>query len=138
MSAAEAYNLIDCPDAALDSLLDAASALRDQFKGRNITYSRKIFHPSRTCAATVVATARSARSTDPDAWTITVEIDDVLIRGVKGLYGSIDVWATSPKQPSHRETLAEYGHRTLQSTSLGPVVAIGHGFRPTNARAFTR
>src|SRR5262245_15431427 len=45
MYAAEAYGLINCSDASVESLLDAASAIRDEIKGRTVTYSRKIFLP---------------------------------------------------------------------------------------------
>ena len=39
LSAAEAIALIECPDADLSRLLAAAGALRDQGKGREVTYS---------------------------------------------------------------------------------------------------
>ncbi len=45
MRTAEAYRLIHTCDRDLDSLLEAAGSLRDRFKGRTVTYSRKIFLP---------------------------------------------------------------------------------------------
>ena len=37
MRPADAYRLINCADADIESLLDSASALRDEFKGTDIT-----------------------------------------------------------------------------------------------------
>ena len=45
MQIAEAYSLIGCDDRELEPILDAAGALRDRYKGRTISYSRKIFLP---------------------------------------------------------------------------------------------
>jgi FO synthase len=40
-----AVSLLACPEDALDALLCAAFSLRQQFKGRTVTYSRKVFLP---------------------------------------------------------------------------------------------
>ena len=45
LSEADAIALIDCPAREFGDLLDAAGELRDRGKGRDITYSRKVFLP---------------------------------------------------------------------------------------------
>src|SRR5437879_228247 len=45
LSARDAYQAIRSSGSELESLLEAAANLRDQFKGRTVTYSRKIFLP---------------------------------------------------------------------------------------------
>jgi len=45
LSNADAIALIECPDAGLDAMLSAAAELRDRGKGRDVTYSRKVFLP---------------------------------------------------------------------------------------------
>ena len=42
---ADAIALIECPDADLDAMISAAAELRDRGKGRDVTYSRKVFLP---------------------------------------------------------------------------------------------
>src|SRR6185436_10762802 len=140
MSAAEAYNLIDCPDAALDSLLDAASALRDQFKGRNVTYSRKIFLPiTNLCRDRCAYCTFRKDPTDPDAWTMTPDdIDDVLKAGsTRGCKEALMCLGDKPElaYPQYRETLAQFGHRTTaEYVSQACEMAADHGFLPhTNA-----
>src|SRR5688572_1380214 len=74
---AEACRLIHCPDSEMDSLLDAASALRDQFKGRIVTYSRKVFLPvTNLCRDRCGYCTFRKDPDDPDAWTMSPsEID---------------------------------------------------------------
>ncbi len=45
LSDADAIALIECPDSDLDAMLSAAGELRDRGKGRDVTYSRKVFLP---------------------------------------------------------------------------------------------
>ena len=69
---ADAIALIECPAGELPALLAAAGALRDRVKGRDVTYSRKVFLPVTNSAATAAPTARFARIPgDPGAWTMT-------------------------------------------------------------------
>src|SRR5208282_6173794 len=45
LSQPDAIALIECPDRELPAILRAAAAIRDLAKGRDITYSRKVFLP---------------------------------------------------------------------------------------------
>ncbi len=45
LTEADTIALIECPEADLGDLLDAAAQLRDRGKGRDVTYSRKVFLP---------------------------------------------------------------------------------------------
>jgi FO synthase len=45
LSVADGYHLIRCADEETPALLAAAGALRDRYKGRTVTYSRKVFLP---------------------------------------------------------------------------------------------
>ncbi|MGC2445183.1 MAG: hypothetical protein WA409_17485, partial [Candidatus Binatus sp.] len=45
LSDVDAIALIECPDSDLDAMLSAAAELRDRGKGRDVTYSRKVFLP---------------------------------------------------------------------------------------------
>src|SRR5262250_2827915 len=117
MRASEAYRLINSTDAELDGLLDAASALRDQIKGRTVTYSRKIFLPiTNLCRDRCGYCTFRKDPDDPDAWTMTPpEIEDVLARGsAKGFKEALMCLGDKPEAafPAYRETLAEFGHRT--------------------------
>ena len=62
LSAKEAYELINCADHEVESLLTRAGALRDRAKGRTITYSAKSSFLSRTCAAIDAHTAPSEKT----------------------------------------------------------------------------
>src|SRR5215510_16454674 len=83
MRAEEAYRLINCNDRDIDSLLDDAAALRDQFKGRTVSYSRKIFLPiTNLCRDRCSYCTFRKDPRDPAAWTMTPEeIHDWLDRG---------------------------------------------------------
>src|SRR5260370_1975045 len=45
LSTRDAYRRIHSSGSDLESLFEAAGALRDEYKGRTVTYSRKIFLP---------------------------------------------------------------------------------------------
>lgn len=62
LSDADAIALIECPDSDLDAILSAAAELRDRGKGRDVTYSRKVFCRSPISAATDALTAPSAKT----------------------------------------------------------------------------
>src|SRR5262245_23573729 len=145
MRAAEAYRLINCSNAELDGLLEAASTLRDQFKGRTVTYSRKIFLPiTNLCRDRCAYCIFRKDPDDPDAWTMTpFEIEDVLSRGsAKGCKEALMCLGDKPEAafPAYRETLAQFGHRTTaEYVARACEMAIGHGFLPhTNAGVLSR
>src|SRR5262245_66479511 len=78
-----AYLLINCDASEIDSLLGDAAALRDKFKGRTVTYSRKIFLPiTNLCRDRCSYCTFRKDPGDPGAWTMSPgEIEDVLGRG---------------------------------------------------------
>jgi FO synthase len=145
MRAAEAYGLINCSDAELNSLLAAAAALRDEFKGRTVTYSRKVFLPiTNLCRDRCGYCTFRKDPGDPDAWTMSPsEIDAVLTRGgLKGCKEALMCLGDKPEAafPVYRETLARFGHRsTAEYVARACAMAIGHGFLPhTNAGVLSR
>jgi len=85
MHAAEAYGLIHCRDQELDSLLDSAALLRDKYKGRTVTYSRKVFLPvTNLCRDKCSYCTFRKDPTDLDAWTMSpVEIEDTLVHAAE-------------------------------------------------------
>jgi FO synthase len=140
MRTADAYRLINYPDQALNDLLDAASRLRDQRKGRTVTYSRKIFLPiTNLCRDRCAYCTFRKDPNDPEAWTMSPpEIEDVLIRGkAKGCKEALMCLGDRPEAafPTYRETLEQFGHRTtVEYLVRACEVAISHGFLPhTNA-----
>src|SRR5678809_1269424 len=70
LSAHEAYELINCADHEMESLLTEAGALRDQMKGKTVTYSRKVFLPvTNLCRDRCSYCTFRKDPDDPDAWT---------------------------------------------------------------------
>ena len=145
MRSADAYRLINCSDAEIDSLLDAASALRDEYKGRNVTYSRKIFLPvTNLCRDRCGYCTFRKDPDDPGAWTMSPpEIDDVLLRGHRiGCKEALMCLGDKPEAafPSYRQTLAAFGHRTtVDYVRQACEMAIGRGLLPhTNAGVLSR
>src|SRR4051812_30561890 len=83
MQTAEAYRLIHSNDRELDLLLNEAGQLRDRYKGRTVTYSRKVFLPiTNLCRDRCGYCTFRKDPTDADAWTMSpADIDGVLQRG---------------------------------------------------------
>ncbi len=72
VSASDGYRLLNCPESELPLLLEAAGTLRDRHKGRNITYSRKVFLPiTNLCRDRCSYCTFRKDPGDPDAWTMT-------------------------------------------------------------------
>ena len=145
MRPADAYRLINCADDDIDSLLDSASALRDEFKGSDITYSRKIFLPiTNLCRDRCGYCTFRKDPDDPGAWTMSPsEIDDVLIRGNRmSCKEALMCLGDKPEAafPSYRQTLAAFGHRTtVDYVRRACEMALGRGLLPhTNAGVLSR
>jgi 7,8-didemethyl-8-hydroxy-5-deazariboflavin synthase CofG subunit len=145
MRSADAYRLINSSDVEINSLLDAASALRDEFKGRNVTYSRKIFLPvTNLCRDRCGYCTFRKDPDDPGAWTMSPdEIDDVLIRGSRvGCKEALMCLGDKPESAfaSYRQTLARFGHRTTaEYVRHACEMALERGFLPhTNAGVLSR
>jgi 7,8-didemethyl-8-hydroxy-5-deazariboflavin synthase CofG subunit len=140
LSANEGYRLIGCDDSELPSLIRAAGARRDLFKGRTVTYSRKIFLPvTNLCRDRCSYCTFRKDPNDPDAWTMNPdEIDQTLMRGSeRGCKEALMCLGDKPELafPQYRQTLAEFGHRTTaEYVYRACVMAAKHGFLPhTNA-----
>ena len=144
MRVSEAYDLINS-NAELDSLLDAASTLRDQFKGRTVTYSRKVFLPiTNLCRDRCGYCTFRKDPGDPGVWTMSPsDIDDVLARGTAtGCKEALMCLGDRPEAAFavYRETLAAFGHRTTaEYVARACEIALNHGLLPhTNAGVLTR
>ncbi len=145
MRAVEAYRLIHSTDAEMDSLLDAASALRDEFKGSTVTYSRKVFLPiTNLCRDRCGYCTFRKDPNDPDAWTMSpADIDDVLTRGAaNGCKEALMCLGDRPEAAfaDYRDTLAQFGYRTtVDYVARACEMAIDRGFLPhTNAGVLSR
>src|SRR5436853_704895 len=145
MRTAEAYRLIHTSDRDLDPLLEAAGSLRDRFKGRTVTYSRKIFLPgTNLCRDRCGYCTFRKDPADPDAWTMSPpEIDEVLIRGSEqGCKEALMCLGDKPEAafPQYRQTLAGFGHRTtVDYVAQACEMAIARGLLPhTNAGVLSR
>jgi 7,8-didemethyl-8-hydroxy-5-deazariboflavin synthase CofG subunit len=145
MRAAEAYRLINCTDDDLSSLLDSASALRDEYKGRDVTYSRKVFLPiTNLCRDRCGYCTFRKDPNDPEAWTMSpAEIDGVLIRGhAQACKEALMCLGDRPEAafPGYRQTLAGFGHKTtVDYVHRACEMAIDRGLLPhTNAGVLTR
>src|SRR6516162_11946278 len=113
MQTAEAYSLIRCDDRELESLFAAAGTLRDRYKGRTVTYSRKIFLPiTNLCRDRCSYCTFRKDPGDPDAWTMSPsEIEDVLERGYQqGCKEALMCLGDKPEAafPQYRETLTHF------------------------------
>src|SRR5947208_11134855 len=145
MHVQEAYRLINCISRELDSLIDDAGTLRNRFKGRTITNSRKIFLPiTNLCRDRCGYCTFRKDPDDPDAWTMSPsDIDDVLIRGrAQGCKEALMCLGDRPEAAfaAYREMLAVFGHRTTaEYVARACQMAIEHGFLPhTNAGVLSR
>ena len=140
LSAEDGYRLLNCLDSEVDALIRVAGTLRDQFKGRTVTYSLKIFLPvTNLCRDRCSYCTFRKDPNDPDAWTMTPEeIDHALQLGsAQGCKEALMCLGDKPELafPQYRETLAEFGHRTTaEYVGRACTIAAEHGFLPhTNA-----
>ncbi|MGD0073555.1 MAG: 7,8-didemethyl-8-hydroxy-5-deazariboflavin synthase CofG [Candidatus Binataceae bacterium] len=144
LSALEAECLIQCPDRDLDLLLSAAGALRDRFKGREVTYSRKVFLPvTNLCRDRCTYCTFRKDPGDPGAWTMTPdEIREWSRRGRElGCKEALMCLGDKPELAfrEYRATLASLGARTtLEYVRRACELALEEGLLPhTNAGLMT-
>ena len=143
MHAAEAYGLIHCRDHELDSLLDSAALLRDKYKGRTVTYSRKVFLPVTNLCRDKCSYC-TFRKDPTDAWTMSpVEIEDTLVRGCRrGCKEALMCLGDKPETAfaQYRRTLEAFGHRsTIAYVGRACEIAVSQGLLPhTNAGVLSR
>jgi 7,8-didemethyl-8-hydroxy-5-deazariboflavin synthase CofG subunit len=140
VSPRDACRLIRSTGSELKSLLAAAGELRDEFKGRTVTYSRKIFLPvTNLCRDRCSYCTFRKDPDDPDAWTMSpAEITQVLVRGSeRGCKEALMCLGDKPESafPQYRDTLEQFGHKTTaEYVARACAMAIDHGFLPhTNA-----
>jgi FO synthase len=140
MQTPEAYSLIHCDDRDLESVLGAAGVLRDRYKGRTVTYSRKIFLPvTNLCRDRCSYCTFRKDPGDPDAWTMSpAEISEVLLRGeAQKCKEALMCLGDKPEVafPQYRATLTDFGYRTtVEYVAQACRMAIARGLLPhTNA-----
>lgn len=145
LTEAEAIALIECPAHQLADVLDAAAELRDRGKGREVTYSRKVFLPvTNLCRDRCTYCTFRKDPGDPGAWTMTPsEIAAWSRRGAElGCKEALMCLGDKPEVAfkEYRETLKQLGVRsTIEYVGRACEVAIAEGLLPhTNAGLMTR
>ncbi len=144
LSDADAIALIECPDSDLDAMLSAAAELRDRGKGRDVTYSRKVFLPiTNLCRDRCTYCTFRKDPGDPGAWTMMPdEIAQWSRRGVElGCKEALMCLGDKPEVAfkEYRETLATLGVRTtIEYVGRACEIAMAEGLLPhTNAGLMT-
>ncbi|HSR58274.1 MAG TPA: 7,8-didemethyl-8-hydroxy-5-deazariboflavin synthase CofG [Candidatus Binataceae bacterium] len=145
LTEAEAIALIECPAHQLADVLDAAAELRDRGKGREVTYSRKVFLPvTNLCRDRCTYCTFRKDPGDPGAWTMTPsEIAAWSRRGAElGCKEALMCLGDKPEVAfkEYRETLKQLGVRsTIEYVGRACEVALDEGLLPhTNAGLMTR
>src|SRR5277367_3197189 len=142
LSAEEAAALIESAD--LDLLLDAAGELRDRAKGRDVTYSPKVFLPvTNLCRDRCTYCTFRKDPWDPDAWTMMP--DEIALWSRRGAeLGCKEALMCLGDKPEvafreYRETLATLGVRTtIEYVGRACEIALAEGLLPhTNAGLMT-
>jgi 7,8-didemethyl-8-hydroxy-5-deazariboflavin synthase CofG subunit len=145
LSARDAIALIECPDSDLDIMLNAAAEMRDRAKGREVTYSRKVFLPvTNLCRDRCTYCTFRKDPGDPGAWTMTLaEIAEWSRRGRElGCKEALMCLGDKPEVAfkEYRETLKTLGARsTIEYVGFACEAALNEGLLPhTNAGLMTR
>jgi len=145
LSDADAIALIECPDTDLDAMLSAAAELRDRGKGRDVTYSRKVFLPvTNLCRDRCTYCTFRKDPGDPGAWTMMPdEITAWSRRGAQlGCKEALMCLGDKPEVAfkEYRATLNQLGVRsTIEYVGRACELAIDEGLLPhTNAGLMTR
>lgn len=142
---ADAIALIECPASDLDDLLSVAGELRDRAKGRDVTYSPKVFLPiTNLCRDRCTYCTFRKDPGDPGAWTMTP--DEIAAWSRRGAeLGCIEALMCLGDKPEvafreFRETLGKLGVRTtIEYVARACEIAIAEGLLPhTNAGLMTR
>jgi len=145
LSVRDAIALIECPDSGLDIMLTAAAEMRDRAKGRDVTYSRKVFLPvTNLCRDRCTYCTFRKDPGDPGAWTMTLaEIAEWSRRGRElGCKEALMCLGDKPEVAfkEYRETLKTLGARsTIEYVGFACETALKEGLLPhTNAGLMTR
>src|SRR5579862_745450 len=145
LSDADAIALIECPDSDLGAMLSAAAELRDRGKGRDVTYSRKVFLPvTNLCRDRCTYCTFRKDPGDPGAWTMMPdEISAWSRRGAElGCKEALMCLGDKPEVAfkEYRATLDQLGVRsTIEYVGRACALAIDEGLLPhTNAGLMSR
>ncbi|HJU09433.1 MAG TPA: 7,8-didemethyl-8-hydroxy-5-deazariboflavin synthase CofG [Candidatus Binataceae bacterium] len=140
----DAIRLIECSDAELPLLLRAAAEMRDRGKGREVTYSRKVFLPvTNLCRDRCTYCTFRKDPGEPGAWTMTLrEIEQWSRRGREmGCKEALMCLGDKPELAfrDYRELLAARGaHSTIEYVAFACSTALEQGLLPhTNAGIMT-
>ncbi|MGD0290411.1 MAG: 7,8-didemethyl-8-hydroxy-5-deazariboflavin synthase CofG [Candidatus Binataceae bacterium] len=142
---ADAIALIECSDADLPRVMATAAAMRDRAKGRDVTYSRKVFLPvTNLCRDRCTYCTFRKDPGDPGAWTMTLdEIAEWSRRGRE--LGCIEALMCLGDKPEvafkeYRETLEGLGvGSTIEYVARACAAALAQGLLPhTNAGIMSR
>ena len=145
LDAADAIALIECDATDLPDVMRAAATLRDRGKGRDVSYSRKVFLPiTNLCRDRCTYCTFRKDSDDPGAWTMTLgEIAAWSRRG--GQLGCKEALMCLGDKPElafkeYRETLRSLGaSSTIEYVARACRTALDQGLLPhTNAGIMTR
>ena len=145
LSEADAIALIECSDADLPPVMATAAAMRDRSKGRDVTYSPKVFLPvTNLCRDRCTYCTFRKDPGDPGAWTMTLgEIAEWSRRGRD--LGCIEALMCLGDKPElafkeYRATLASLGARsTIEYVARACETALAEGLLPhTNAGIMSR
>jgi 7,8-didemethyl-8-hydroxy-5-deazariboflavin synthase CofG subunit len=144
LSDADAIGLIECSDADLPAVLAAAAELRDLAKGRDVSYSRKVFLPvTNLCRDRCTYCTFRKDPGDPGAWTMMPgEIAEWSREGRKqGCKEALMCLGDKPEVAfrEYRETLSALGaHSTIEYVGQACAIALQEGLLPhTNAGLMT-
>jgi FO synthase len=144
LSDADAIALIECPDSDLEAMLSAAAELRDRGKGRDVTYSRKVFLPiTNLCRDRCTYCTFRKDPGDPGAWTMMP--DEIALWSRRGAeLGCKEALMCLGDKPEvafkeYRDVLATLGVRTtIEYVGRACEIAIAEGLLPhTNAGLMT-
>jgi FO synthase len=145
LSESDALALIECADGDLATVMAAAARIRDCGKGRDVTYSRKVFLPvTNLCRDPCTYCTFRKDPGEPGAWTMTPpEISQWSRRGRQlGCKEALMCLGDKPELAfkEYRATLAALGARsTVDYVGRACAVALEEGLLPhTNAGIMTR
>src|SRR5713101_2371474 len=141
----DAVRLIECSDAELPSVLRAGAEMRDRGKGREVTYSRKVFLPvTNLCRDRCTYCTFRKDPGESGAWTMTLaEIAQWSRRGREmGCKEALMCLGDKPEVAfkEYRETLKTLGARsTIEYVGFACEAALNEGLLPhANAGLMTR
>ncbi len=136
--------LLECPEGELDALLSAAGEFRDRAKGRDVTYSPKVFLPiTNLCRDRCSYCTFRKGPGDPGAWTMTpAEVADWSRRGRElGCLEALMCLGDKPERAfkQYRQTLGSLGVKsTTEYVARACELALDEGLLPhTNAGVMT-